>query len=273
MRVARGAAVREPGLQRPPGLSRAVPWQSPGTLLLRRRSARACPTVLPPRSPPARRTRTVPRRWLPPLLRRILLVNALPLALLVVGAALPRPVPERPAGGRGHRAARAGAHLRRRAGRKRGARHRPGQSPAGAGHRPPAAAPPDRPHAERPGRALRRRRPRDRRQPGARGRGRRRHHRAAAAGRRARPRARHGGADLRPRADLLPHDRASPVADSAPTPPAPTGSPTCARSCGSAAVRQPRDCRPTSAAQRTTACWSPWPSRSSATATRWASSC
>ena len=33
--------------------------------------------------PPAARPNTVPRRWLPPLLRRILLVNALPLALLV----------------------------------------------------------------------------------------------------------------------------------------------------------------------------------------------
>ena len=36
--------------------------------------------VLPP---PPQRFRTVPRRWLPPLMRRILLVNALPLALLV----------------------------------------------------------------------------------------------------------------------------------------------------------------------------------------------
>ena len=49
------------------------------------------------------------------------------------GAAVSRPVPERPAGSRGGGAARAGAHLRRRAGRERGAHDRPGQSQAGAG--------------------------------------------------------------------------------------------------------------------------------------------
>ena len=38
---------------------------------------------------------SAPRGWVSPLLRRILLVNALPLALLVVGAAVSRPVPER----------------------------------------------------------------------------------------------------------------------------------------------------------------------------------
>ena len=99
--------------------------------------------------------------------------------------ALPGPVPERAAGGRGRGDADPGAHLCRR--------HRRGRDPAagrprraGAGSRPAAAAPAGRPLAQYPGQALRQYRPGGRRQPGAGGRRRRRGDRAAAAARAAR---------------------------------------------------------------------------------------
>ena len=56
--------------------------------------------LAPPLSPQQKRFRA---RWVSPLLRRILLVNALPLALAGGGAAVSRPVPERPAGSAGRR--------------------------------------------------------------------------------------------------------------------------------------------------------------------------
>ena len=83
----------------------------------------ACRLAVPDSGVAAAQARRLPastRRWVSPLLRRILLVNALPLALLVAALLYLDQYQNGPAGGRGAGAARAGAHLRRRAGRKRG---------------------------------------------------------------------------------------------------------------------------------------------------------
>ena len=76
------------------------------------------------------------QRWVSPLLRRILLVNALPLALLVVALLYLDQYQNGLLEAAGRGAARAGAGLRRRAGGKRGAHHRPRQPEAGAGASP-----------------------------------------------------------------------------------------------------------------------------------------
>ena len=215
-------------------------------------------------------------RLVSPLLRRILLVNALPLALLVAALlyldqyqnglleAEVRRLREQAriyAGALGESAVR-----------ERDA----GQPAAGARAGPPAAAPADRADAERAGQALRARRPAHRRQPGARGRRRRGQspsrcrRRSTAApcwARSARSttecsrccRTRRGTGGRRRRAR---HARRARLA---------------ARREGGAAAdqrqQQPRDAALHPPHPATTGCWSRSPSRCSATARPSASSC
>ncbi len=149
----------------------------------------------------------VPRRWVPPLLRRILLVNALPLALLVAAllyldqyqnGLLENEVT----------ALREQARIYAGALGESAVRETDPDNPELV---PEIARPLLRrltdPTPNSQARIYSRRRPGDRRQPGAGGGGRRHQHPAAAAGGRSRAVPGHGGGDLRPAA-LLPAARA-----------------------------------------------------------------
>ena len=76
-------------------------------------------------------TRRFRQRWVSPLLRRILLVNALPLALLVVALLYLDQYQNGLLEAQVAALARTGQGVRRRAGRKRGPDHRPRQSQTG----------------------------------------------------------------------------------------------------------------------------------------------
>ena len=148
------------------------------------------------------------------------------------GAAVSRSIPEWAAGGAGHRAARTGAGVRRRAGRECGFGGGSEGPETHSGRGEAAAAPADRPDAGCRRQAVCAGRHGGRRFAGARGTRRRGGHRTAAAGGELRAGAQRDRLAVRPALSLLPHDKPIPLEETTPGAGSWNGSRTSRTKCG-----------------------------------------